>query len=463
MSTDSEVRLHEGETVDIWEILHRLPFAKAACSIYNSIIAKSPASVQLSRHQEMAPELKILFDLYWMKWDYDSFVWEIAFGVVPWRPIHVPGTIHQYPEVPKFGSGYISTYPDKNGSQRFKWYWTTGKNGEDKSFYFDVKSNPPDLNGRYTSAISSLLYEWRSVKIVREAVEIASYNQARVQHIFEYHPPKNVPGDDNLATLEEFGDTIAGTVLSQQEGLQNAKMTLRSDALQDAISTANSRNRGLKARFGTHAYVRSETQGQKWELDNANVLEKGIPLKADFYYKPAQSPHVHANLNELCTRLDHMASAIMDVPISLIEGAGKNAANVQGSFRILNERIKDRQEYRKKITKKAFLIIYGKVIQEDLNRRTRLIHSERPDIMLELYADTEVEIKIRDTPIITAADLQNLNLGGYMDKKVVAEHLFNVFGLPESDISVKKDPPMMPPGGGGSGESAAKKMKPITF
>ncbi len=240
-------------------------------------------------------------------------------------------------------------------------------------------------------------------------------------------------------------------------------MTLRNDALQEAISTANAKNRGLKMRFGTNGYIRSENQGQKWEMENANVLEKGIPLKADYSYKPAQVPHVDANLIELCTRLDRMASAIMDVPIALIEGMGKNAANVQGSFRILNERIKDRQEYRKRITKKAFLIIYGQVIQENLDKRTRLIRRERPDVMLELYADTEVEIKIKDTPIINASDVQNLNLAGYMDKKVAAEHIFNVLGLPESDISVKKDPPMEPVGGGGGGESAKKKQKPITF
>ncbi len=211
--SDSEARLHEGETKDIWDALHHIPFIKAACSIYGSIIAKSPATVKLSKVNKMAPELKILFDLYWMRWDYDSFVWEIAFGIVPWRPMPVMGTVHQYPEVPKFGSGYIASYLDGAGSQRFKWYWTMGKKlGEDKSFYFDVKSNPPDVNGHYTSAIMSLLHEWRTIKIVREAVEIASYNQARVQHIFEYHPPKNVHGDDNLATLEEFGDTIAGMI-----------------------------------------------------------------------------------------------------------------------------------------------------------------------------------------------------------------------------------------------------------
>jgi hypothetical protein len=456
---DSEIRLNEAETADIWDIYHHLPVLKTASSVYGSIITKSPASVKLAKSQKMAPELRILFDLYWIKWDFDSYIWETAFGVVPWRPIDISGTIHRYPTVPKYGSGYISTYLDKDGLQRFKWYWTVGsKLGEDKSFFFETKSNPPDINGHYTSAIAALLPDWRTTKIVREATEIASYQQARVQHVFEYHPPKNVPGDDNLATLEEFGDTIAGTVMSQQEGLQNAKMTIRSDALQDAISTANAKNRGLKAKFGTpYGYLKSDNQGQKWELDNANILEKGIPLKADYYYKAVASPQVHANLTQLCERLDHMASALMDIPIALIEGMGKSTANVQGSFRILNERIKDRQEYRKRTTKKAFLIIYGKMIQEDLNRRIRLIRNERPNVMLELYADTEVEVKIKDTPIISVADVQNLNLAGYIQKEVAAKHIFNILGLPEEDISVTKDPPQER----GAGEPQTKKYKPV--
>ncbi len=391
---------------------------------------------------EMSKELTILIELYWSDWMIAKYDWLQCFGVVPWFVRKVKGTHHRFPVVPKFNSGHIETYLDKDHVQQFKWIWKDG--GEDSNVHFDVKSHAPDLDGHYTSPISTLLNEWRTVKIIRESIEISSYRQARTQHIFEFHPPKNAQGDDNLINLESFGDKIACTVLSQQEGLQNAKYSMRADELQRSLATASANNRGLKARFGVQSFLKSEGTDEKWERENANVLESGIPLRPDYVYKSVPSPHVHASLTDICSRFDRMASAILDVPLSIIEAmGGKTTANVQGSYRFLNERIKDWQEYYKKSTKKAFLMLYGKELQEDLNRRARIIRSQRPDVILDMYIDTYVEVEMSYTPIANVGDIEKLHETGFMKKKVAGAHIFNVLGMPLSDLHVTKSPDLL--------------------
>ncbi len=435
------VALDPAETRDIWEIFHRNTFMNVSRNAFIAMVLHTPLKITLAG-VSMNKELVILFELYWTDWMISKYDWLQCFGVAPWFIQNVSGTHHRFPKVPKFNSGHIETYLDSHHNQQFKWFWKDG--GEDKSFFFDLKSHAPDVDGHYTSPISTLLNEWRTVKIVRESIEIASYRQARTQHVFEFHPPKNVQGDDNLINLESFGDNIACTVMSQQEGLQNAKYSIRADELQRSLASAAASNRGLKARFGVQSFLKSEGQDQRWERENANVLENGIPLRPDYSYKPVPSPNVHANLPDICARFDRMTSAILDVPLSIIEAmGGKTTANVQGGFRFLNERVKDWQEYYKRSTKRAFLILYGDELQKDLNHRARIIHSQRPDIVLNMYIDTHVEVEMAYTPIANVADIERLHETGFMKKKVAGAHIFNVLGMPLSDLHVTKNPDLL--------------------
>jgi hypothetical protein len=391
---------------------------------------------------EMSEELKILFNLYYTKWNIDKYDWLQCFGVCPWYIESVKGTPHKIPVVPPFGAGKIYTYLNNKHEQCFKYRFNSG---ETKTMYFETKSHPPGLDGRYYSPISSILYEWRSCKIIREATEIASYHQARTQHVFEYRPEKNNGEDTNIMQLEQFGDVISSSVAARQERLDSVKVNIRRDDFQAALETASDINRGIKRRFGTNsAFLNSDTNNKKWELENSNLIDRGTILKPHFFYKAVQAPHVHIGMVEVLSRLDRMASALMDIPIGIIESTGsKTTAGVQGNFRILNERIKDWQNYFKESTKKAFLIMYGDFLQGELSNVIRHVRRETPSKMLELYVDNSVVVEMACTPIANINDIQNLMEKGLLSREKGAEHLFNILGLPLSDIhneNVEKHP-----------------------
>jgi hypothetical protein len=213
-------------------------------------------------------------------------------------------------------------------------------------------------------------------------------------------------------------------------------MTVRSDYLCDALKQASAHNHGVASRFGNAGAPATSTDRRSdvWERENAGSIESALPLKPDFSYKTIPSPHVQADLAQIASRLDHMASAIMDIPISVIEAiGGRTTASVAGNFRFLNERIKDWQKYFETITKKAFLFGYGKILQDDFNAKA-----------LKLYVDTQIVVEMPCTPIANASDIRELHAGGWMTKEAAGIHMFNVLGIPLSDMTVSEYPDMVP-------------------
>lgn len=450
----SEIELDPLETRDLWEMYHRIPFMLISRNAFISMVLHCPMKVWFG-NMEMSEELKILFELYYTKWNIDKYDWLQCFGICPWYIENVKSTSHRIPVVPPFGAGKIFTYLNKSNQQEFKYVFN---NGVKKQIFFEVKSHPPGLDGHYYSPISSLLYEWRSSKIIREAHEIASYNQARVQHVFEYRPGKNNGEDTNIMQLEQFGDSISSTVIARQEHLDAVRVNVRTDDFQMALQSASDANRGIKRKYGTNsAFLNSDTNNKKWELENSNLIDRGVILKPDFAYKAVQGPHVHIGLVEVMTRLDRMASAVMDIPIGIIESTGtKTTAGIQGNFRVLNERIKDWQQYFKTSTKKAFLIMYGDFLQGELSRAMAILRKESPHKMLELYADASVEVEMACTPIANISDIQNLIDRTMLTTEKGAEHLFNILGLPLSDLNPNMEDQKIEPSA--SNSKASKKL-----
>jgi hypothetical protein len=201
------------------------------------------------RELAMSDELDILFKLYWILFFHLVFDYLQMWGVAPWYPESVGNTIHRIPVCPPFGAGRIQTWLGPNRKQRFQYIWTDGE--VDSRMFFEVKNNPPLFDGRLTSPMVTMLKDHKLILEVREALDIVVYRQAHTQHIFEFHPPKNVVGDDGLMVLEGLGDSIAGTVLSQTEKLHNQKFFLRADTTQQALAMAREANDKIKSKHGT--------------------------------------------------------------------------------------------------------------------------------------------------------------------------------------------------------------------
>lgn len=174
--------------------------------------------------------------------------------------------------------------------------------------------------------------------------------------------------------------------------------------------------------------MRSEEQNDRWERENASVLDFALTTKPDFVYKAVPAPRVELNLNETLHRFNEEASAVMDIPLQMIESSGRLATNMQGIMRFVNERIKEWLAFFEMITKKAFMLSYGKVIEETL--------AKQPQKALRHFADQSIEVHIPVTPVAGYEDLKLAYTDGLYDKDKFAQHGFNALGLPLEDIHV---------------------------
>jgi hypothetical protein len=204
---------------------------------------------------------------------------------------------------------------DKKHNQKFRWYWNDtqyntaslgapGGKGHDAAFRFGVKyiHTQPGIHGEIRSDLASVLFEYKTLKIARTATETVVFHQAEPQHIIEHHPPKINQGDDNLVTLESFGEAITGEIQHMQESIRSEQICIRSDALEQSIMQSIRRNRGVAAMFGKSDTLYSESDAERKRRELSNGLDKAVTLKPDFSYKAAQMPKLSVKLEELEAR-----------------------------------------------------------------------------------------------------------------------------------------------------------------
>lgn len=451
----NEVPLAVNQVHDVYDIYHNHPYMKRSRDAFVSMALQKPPEVIIhTLNMESDDELNAVLDMYWLPWLQSMYDWLKMIGICPWYYRRIRGTIHMYPCVPPWGSGYITTYLDKRHEQQFSWFWNDTQ-VKDNSIHFERSAHIPALNGQLTSPVASLIPDWKTQKIVRESTDIVAYQQARPQHIFEHHPPKNQIGDDNMTTLESFGEKVAADVMATQEGLTLAKMRIRTDALKEAIQETISNNHGMKKRLGTGPFIRSETQSDQWERENAGLLDHAVHLKPDFVYKPVQSPKLDIHLHEYAKRMDQAVGAIMDIPLQLTESSGKLGQNMQGIMRFINERVKYWLSYFETVTRRVFVMAYGMGLEQEMRSRT-------PYSVRQLYIQESVHVRIPVTPIATFDDLKKVYDSGLYNQHAFAIHTFNALGLPSEDIAIPEDSVKLAPQPEEEPKRPPKKARPVT-
>jgi hypothetical protein len=211
----TEVQLDPAQVRDVHELYTTHPIIRAGRDSFVNMILRCRPSVTLkSMPFNITQELEMLLDFKWRHWAENVYDHVKMFGLCPFYLEKVPGTVHKYPVVPVFGSGVISTYLDNKSKQQFKWHESAQGMGRMRStdtekkdilWWYDSEIALPTKDGKLRSAVSTLLMDWRTRKIMIESMEIAQYQAARPQHVFEYSPPKSQHTEDNFTTLNSFG------------------------------------------------------------------------------------------------------------------------------------------------------------------------------------------------------------------------------------------------------------------
>lgn len=423
--------MNADQTKDCLEIYTRNPYIMTARNTFLAIVLNTPPIITLKNMDVIAaPDLVYLSERFYVPFLHAVYDYMKTDGICPWYVERLKGTTYKVPRIPPRKSGRIRTLLGPRRHQQFEWLWEDSTNPAGNVFFED-RGQAPLLDGTLQSPISTLLNEWKLYKIMQESLELIAHRQGRQQHVVEHHPPRNIVGDDNTTPLETFGEKIAGTVMQSQERLRGDKFRVRTDALYESILSVTNANRNQKARFGIGPQLASETRGEQWERDNASSVSQAIALPPDFVYKVVPPPKLDAPFEYVTRRLDSMASAIMDVPIQMIESQSKVSANKEGVDRAVNENVKAWLRFFEDLIKRVFLASFEDTLEEKL----------RTDGIIDVALDQMVQVSIPVTPI--SADLTGLYQNEIINKETYGTHMINTMGLSEADmdLNAKYSPP----------------------
>lgn len=437
--SSDERELNPAQVAAIFECYTNLHGIRVARDAFISMTLHCPPAVILKTLvQKQSKELEMLMQIYWLTWLENVYDWLKMFGICPWYLERVEKTIHYIPVVPPFGSGVIKTFLNKKHKQEFRWYWKDNKASidYDKNMYFEHDGNPPTIEGFIRSPIATLIAEYNSSKIARNSCEMVWNQQARQQHIIEHHPPRNMPGDDNLVTLESFGERIAGQIIEDKERLNTMKINVKSANLKDVLKRTAAKNLGLDPSFG-NPNIPTENAAQHYNMYTSSLISKATTLPPDFVYKAVPSPSITIDYVKINERMDEICSSIMDVPPNWIQGtSAKTVAAAHSSSRFVNERIKHWISLFERLCKKAIISAYGSTIQNELDDFRKIKN------IVSLYADEEIVVIMPCTPVANIGDIQQIYTNGMISKENAALHIFNIIGVPATDIEMVQPPEM---------------------
>ena len=432
----SEEWVSEDDEKDVDEIYQSVPYCIKVSDAFLEQLLKCPPDISMDGNP-MTEEAKAIIKTKWLRWLRGMYVPLITRGYCAWYFKRIKGTGHFYPVIPPRGSGSVRTVLTKKYEQKFRWYWTDDKQNYDKNVFFTLSEHPPGLDGRLRSPLASLLDDWRTVKIVRQALERVTVVQANQRHIFEYHPAKNHGGDDNMLNLETFGEKIAGSVIADQERMNSFKLQIKKSDLRQALKMADEANRG----FQPSQALNSEPSARTWDRETAAFLSRSCDLPPDYSYKAVPSPQVHADLSVLIERLYKSAATLMDMPIQLFETAtGRTNATVKGNLMFINSRLQAWAGFFADETRKAFLAAYS--VEDQLRRSKATIarNMKLPEEQLE----GRVTVYIMCTPIANVEDIHKLWMRGFIKKETAGHHMLEILGIPLDDLKVSEVPDKFP-------------------
>lgn len=118
---------------------------------------------------------------------------------------------HNYWVVPQFGSGFIATYIDENGVQRFLWTWKHDmipqKADGSRRDYVDLDMrwcirDKPNLNGDYTSLLFTIYSSYNYVESRRKIHQVLMKGELNQMYVIEKDNKVNQPSKTTTENLE---------------------------------------------------------------------------------------------------------------------------------------------------------------------------------------------------------------------------------------------------------------------
>jgi hypothetical protein len=396
---------------------------------------------------------------------------------------------HLVPITPPMESGRIYTYMHKK-EQRFYWKWDNTTSGthplvgqEDGSVYFIVR-DPPSLFGGLRSAMSCLVKDHVQLEILREIEASVALSHANPLHVIEYAPslkdaseiaevqdqrnprepaPSRMSGWADLPPEPTPSTRLQSITNSRKDYLNmdsasSARTPFRDLGLPDLYgggggggngffatpqnlspatryNTLNNLRRLKAASFDIDGSYESLSIEQRALVANTNKIMLLEPYEK---YVNAAQPSLDTSLSQrLVERLDRLASACVDFPLSLmIDNLSASSGNGQTALTFFESRVKSETGFYSDIVKEIFSAAYAYKLGEARTNSKRLLlnvnvvgNVERFEMLKAMLHNMDIQIMFPRTPIKTIEEIMALYQHRMIDEKTSYEFVMDNMGL----------------------------------
>jgi len=451
-----ETPLNEDQWQDLLRMYRSEPVVKVARDAFLSMVLCGPFKFKIPKLGiEQNADMDMIVERFWMPWLRQVYDWLRLFGVAPYYfMLPHSKSSHQIPVVPDPEKGYITvSVDDRTHQTKYHWYWTHGTTvKEEKKMLWVTRDDPPTIRGHIISPMASLLEGYRSLLVLRDSQDDASAQAAHPPHLFEFHPPKNAAGQDDLTHLKaQFGEKAAGLSRARQQEEQHREVRVRAKVLHQQLQRTYLKNRGINAdpAMARGRVLWTDTPEDVVKRHNPALHERAVALPADYKYSTAAKPSLVADYEKAHATFNLIAAAVMNFPLEMIQPTGSaRTQNIQGSIRFVNEQIKEWLTFFSSVAQAALIIAYREEFDQlfsDVKKRALNRRGGDPwDIALTAMPEVDVRVDMQCTPLMSYEELSQMHMDGIMDKDTFAEHAFHMRALPKSQMRVTEWPDKVP-------------------
>lgn len=402
---------------------------------------------------KMEKDMERVIGKFWVPWQKKVYEMVRMFGICPY--IFEKRKTLPYPFVPDPELYTIKVAVDKKRHKvTYNLYWRDTLDGKGvsepaKNVYWIITDRAPNRYGQLQSPLAAMLPRYRTMLILRNALQITAEQNSKISHLLEYHPKGGSAGDvnDGLTQLSaNFGEKAAGLSKARQELARAQQLETRVDHQREMAQWVHQQNLQTGSARQTRLMWTDTPQQRLERLDNG--FDRMVPLMPDFKYVSPSRPQVVAELERYQNAFDVDAAAAMGYAYELIRPSGAaRAQNSVAAIRFITERAKEGVAFFTQITQSALIIAYEEFFKERFDEyhrnKSRMEKGGDQDEIVSLHPELDVEVHMSSAPNMTYADLRQMVQDGIMTMEDFANHAYDLYALSKDQIIIPNKLPSL--------------------
>ena len=393
-----------------------------------------------------SPEINKIIQAHWMPWLRSVYYTCKLLGICPYYFEKTVDGLHQIPVVPDLDMGYITVTVTEKHKIEYRFYWNHGIQPElEKNMLWIQTENRPTISGELRSPLVKLLPNYRSLRKLQRAQDIAATQAAKPVHVMEFVPTARMGTDDNLAHLQADFGGAAGITKARRDAMREHEIRVRTSNLYRSMREAQEQN--LQQSTTQQTLWTDAPQDLLEEMD-AGFANRVVALREGYKYTQAAKPTLVADYYAAEKEFNVIAASLMDFALELLQATSSSRVqNVEGAARFENDRVKEQTAFFTNIIRSALVIAYRdqfvQVMEDARNWRITRLHGD-PANVAYLFPELDVQVDMTTSSVASYDELRDMLYDGIMTQKDFASHAYRAKNLPIEQMVTRAWPDNVP-------------------